>query len=379
MPNTDSLGVTSMLDLRTEKHARRGICFGATARKAKEYNRMAQPTSRSQLPLSALVALALLFTGLIASAPPARAAGSIPLTPGPYVQTFDTFLASSGTSSSVPVGWDFVETGTSANTTYAAGTGSNNAGNTYSFGTGASIERAFGTLQSGTLISTIGASFTNNTSLTITDLAIGYTGEQWRLGALGRADRLDFQLSTNAISLTNGVWTDYDSLDFTSPITNTAVGALDGNAAANRTPLNPTISGLHIPNGATFWIRWVDFDAAGSDDGLAVDSFSITAGTNNTAPSGVGAANPGTVLAGNATLLTVAVTSGANPSSTGISVAGDLSAIGGAATQAFFDNGTNGDATAGDNTLLQPQPWASRVCRSALPMRKRAALPPQSA
>ncbi len=298
-----------------------------------------------------LAVFALLFTAMIGRTTPAHAAGSIPLTGAAYLQTFDTILASSGSSSSVPTGWAFAESGTSANTTYAAGTGTSATGNTYSFGATASIDRAFGMLQSGSLIATIGASFTNNTGNTITDLAIAYRGEQWRLGALGRADRLDFQLSTNAISLTNGIWTDYDSLDFTSPVTNTTVGSLDGNAAANHTDINPTISGLHIPNNATFWIRWVDFNVVGSHDGLAVDDFTITAGTNNTPPSGTGTATPSVVLPGNSTLLTVAVTPGSNPNSTGITVAGDLSAIGGSPSQAFFDDGSHGDATAGDNTF----------------------------
>ena len=249
------------------------------------------------------------------------------------------------------MGWAFAESGASANSTYAAGTGSSTTGDTYSFGAAANTERAFGGLQSGSLIPTIGASFTNNTGATITDLAIGYTGEQWRLGTANRADKLDFQISTNAISLTNGIWVDQHSLDFTSPITTSPIGALNGNAVANRTPISGTITSLNIPNGATFWIRWVDLNAASFDDGLAIDDFSLTPAANNTAPSGAGAANPNTVLAGNATLLTVAVTPGANPGSTGITVAGDLSAIGGAATQAFFDNGTNGDVTAGDNTF----------------------------
>jgi hypothetical protein len=43
---------------------------------------------------------------------------------------------------------------------------------------------------------------------------------------------------------------------------------LDGNAAANRTAISFTITGLSIPNGATFYIRWLSFDAAGADDGL---------------------------------------------------------------------------------------------------------------
>ena len=45
------------------------------------------------------------------------------------------------------------------------------------------------------------------------------------------------------------------------------------------------------------------------------------------------------------------VTPGANPTSTGIVVSGDLSSIGGSATEPFFDDGTNGDVTAGNNTF----------------------------
>lgn len=66
-------------------------------------------------------------------------------------------------------------------------------------------------------------------------------------------------------------------------------------------------------------------------------------------PFGTGAADPALVAAGDSTLLTVAVTPGANPPSTGLSVSGDLTPIGGAATQAFYDDGTNGDEAAGDN------------------------------
>jgi hypothetical protein len=49
--------------------------------------------------------------------------------------------------------------------------------------------------------------------------------------------------------------------------------------------------------------------------------------------------------------LTVAVTPATNPSSTGITVKTDLSSIGGLATQTFFDDGTNGDVTAGDSVF----------------------------
>ncbi len=72
-------------------------------------------------------------------------------------------------------------------------------------------------------------------------------------------------------------------------------------------------------------------------------------GTTN--PSGAGAANPASVIQGGTTLLTVLVTPGANPTSAGIVVSGDLSSIGGSATEPFFDDGTNGDVTAGNNTF----------------------------
>lgn len=62
-----------------------------------------------------------------------------------------------------------------------------------------------------------------------------------------------------------------------------------------------------------------------------------------------GGATPSTVVPGNSTLLTVSVFPATTPPSTGITVVGNLTGIGGSATQTFFDNGTNGDVTAGDN------------------------------
>lgn len=61
------------------------------------------------------------------------------------------------------------------------------------------------------------------------------------------------------------------------------------------------------------------------------------------------AANPTTVTPGSSTLFTVTVIPATTPPSTGITVTGNLSNIGGSATQTFFDDGTNGDTTAGDN------------------------------
>lgn len=193
-----------------------------------------------------------------------------------YAQDFNT-LANTGTSATLPVGWLFSETLANANGLYSAGTGSSTSGDTYSFGASGSNERALGSVQSGSLISTIGAQIQNNSGTVITKLKISYTGEEWRLGTTLRTDKLAFQYSVNATSLTNGTWTDATALDFSSPNTSTAIGAKDGNAIANKTEIVYTIRGLSIPAGAVFLIRWNDLNASGSDDGLAIDDFTIEA------------------------------------------------------------------------------------------------------
>jgi uncharacterized repeat protein (TIGR01451 family) len=226
---------------------------------------------------------------------------SLPALDTPYSQDFNT-LASSGTSSVVPAGWAFLEIGTNANTTYAAGTGSSNTGDTYSFGATASVDRALGGLQSGSLVPLVGGFFSNDTGSTITSLEISYTGEQWRLGALARLDRLDFQYSPNATSLNTGAWVDADALDFVAPTTAGAAGALDGQSAANRAAVSSIVTGISIPPGATFGIRWADFNASGADDGLAVDDFTLTphgggAPTLSVSDSSVAEGNSGAMIA----------------------------------------------------------------------------------
>ncbi|HVS31663.1 MAG TPA: choice-of-anchor X domain-containing protein [Thermoanaerobaculia bacterium] len=268
-----------------------------------------------------------------------------------YDENFDT-LASSGTSSATPGGWYLRETGSggAADGQYVAGTGSGNGGNVYSFGAAGSAERAFGTLRSGAVVPTIGANYSNDTGTTIRSLIISYTGEQWRLGTAGRADRLDFQYSLDAADLGSGTWTDADALDFSSVTTTGTAGARDGNAPANRASVNGFVTGLSIPPGSTFWIRFSDFDAAGADDGLAIDDFSLVA-SDTVPPTGSATATPSAVEAGETSRLSVTVVPGVNPASTNITVTADLTPIGGAAAQPLFDDGTNGDATANDNTF----------------------------
>jgi DNA/RNA endonuclease G (NUC1) len=86
-----------------------------------------------------------------------------------------------------------------------------------------------------------------------------------------------------------------------------------------------------------------------SRTGTGSISLTVLAATN---PSGAGAANPNSVLPGETSVLTVTVTPGSNPPSSALTVTADLSAIGGSASQQFFDDGVNGgDAVAGNNVF----------------------------
>ncbi len=193
-----------------------------------------------------------------------------------FTEDFDT-LASSGTGSVLPGDWAFVETGSSGDSLYAAGTGSSTSGNTYSFGASGATDRALGALSSGAVRTTFGSRIANQTGRVVSSFVIEYVGEQWRLGATGRQDRLDFSYSLDAGSLLTGAWLAVDELDFSSPKSTGTTGLLNGNAATNQHLLSYTLSGLTLPSGDGLWLRWSDIDITGADDGLAIDHFSIRA------------------------------------------------------------------------------------------------------
>lgn len=91
-----------------------------------------------------------------------------------------------------------------------------------------------------------------------------------------------------------------------------------------------------------------DFTAAVPAPRNSASPFSVCGVPTPTNPSGVGAAIPAAVYAGEMVTLTVSVTLGDFPLSTALSVSADLTTIGGANPQSFFDDGSNGDVSAGD-------------------------------
>jgi hypothetical protein len=219
--------------------------------------------------LAAVCVLALTASGARAS--------FIPLGRTNYFQNFDS-LVSSGKSKVLPLGWAVQEYGNEDNQ-IQADNGGMTAGGMYSYGANGSTDRALGSLRNQGTYGVFGANFQNTGGGLINRLNISYTGEEWRLGATGRGqDRLQFQYSLNAGSLSSGTWINVPSLDFLTPNL-TGVGAHDGNLAANETQISGSIGFLNIPVGSTFWMRWVDvaLPGGGPEDGLAVDNFSITA------------------------------------------------------------------------------------------------------
>jgi hypothetical protein len=203
----------------------------------------------------------------------------------PYTQDFNSLSISSyfHTGGIFSSGWSFYEVGSGADFTYRAGTGSSSTYDTYSFGApgiNSNDERAFGMLSSSSITTILGFKFTNNTGSTINSIYIGYTGEVWRQSTTADTFAFSYQSGDVPINASSG-WTAVNALSFTTPTTGSAAN-VDGNASANRTVISPVlISGLSIPNGATYTLRWVDA-TSGSYAGMAIDDFSIRTLTSST-------------------------------------------------------------------------------------------------
>jgi hypothetical protein len=206
------------------------------------------------------------------------------LTTSPYTQNFDG-LANTGASnakSTLPTGWDFTETGTSAlaDNLYAADNGAGNGGNVYSYGATSGTDRALGSLRSGSLAAVIGARFTNATGAALPSLMLAYNGETWRVGGTNRSDKMAFEYSLDATSLSTGTWTAVTALDYTNNSA-TATSTAGVTAPVQTTAVTGTIASLNLANGATIWFRWTDTDASGADDGMAIDDISLSWGVAN--------------------------------------------------------------------------------------------------
>jgi predicted extracellular nuclease len=196
-----------------------------------------------------------------------------------------------------------------------------------------------------------------------------WTASSWALASAGAPDATKyFEFKVDLSSYENVALSFAERRSGTGPLNYVIRYSTDGSTFSdvpgtttnipNDTNFHPNsfdFSALNeqIAGQASVQFRILGYNASAAGGTWRIDDviFTGTEGDGPTNPSGVGAADPSTVEAGEDTLLTVAVTPGARPTSTDISVTGDLTAIGGSATQPFFDDGSSGDATAGDNTF----------------------------
>lgn len=207
----------------------------------------------------------------------------------PYTQNFNA-LPNTGAPTATnpnPADW-YRHAATTGATALTVGNGSANTGGFYSAGDTAAAtrsDRALGSLLSSSAKPLyFGAKFVNNTGSTIVSASVSYKCEQWRRGNsnAGLKDTLLFDYATGTDSVHLGSWTNVPALTGSSTNTSTTVTNLDGNTVFSN--VSGSITGMVIPNGATFWIRFNDFDAnPGADDLLAVDDFSISFTTGTVA------------------------------------------------------------------------------------------------
>jgi len=220
----------------------------------------------------------IFFATLLASSVHAQ----FSLTTSTYTQNFDglgTANSSAITGGSLGSfnsnlnGWYFLETGTSANTIFTAGTGSGSTADTYSVGTASGTDRSLGSLQSGTVVPSFGFWFQNNTGSSITGIDLSYKGETWRIGATGRTDALNFASSESATTLSSGTWTGVSSLNYV----NASAASIASGSKLQSSTISGNLGTLSLANGARMFLRWSSFDASGADDLLAINDFSLTA------------------------------------------------------------------------------------------------------
>jgi endonuclease/exonuclease/phosphatase family metal-dependent hydrolase len=208
----------------------------------------------------------------------------IPMSSGSYTQRFDS-LATSGTSnpwqnnSTLP-GWYAQKTVGSAITTYRADDGASSAPALCSFGSSGSTNRALGSVVS-PLSGSIayGIRFTNNTDSIRSNITVFVTGEQWRDGGTLATQALAFSWQASDSPITNlftGAWTDFNALDFASPVAGGAAATLNGHLATNRQVFDGIrLDGVEVLPGQELFLRWLDIDDAGSDHGLGIDDLTV--------------------------------------------------------------------------------------------------------
>lgn len=177
--------------------------------------------------------------------------------PYSYGNNFNSYNPTASTTAGSSIGSGWVLTSTSA-AYQGRSTGSGSTGGFYGFGV--NPDYSAGALRSGSVVHTYSVSFTNNSGSTITSLTVGWNYEQWRF-----VNTSGWNLSGTGALAGN---TTIDALDFAGVASGT-----NGTVATTARSAEITVS---IANGATFGFSWSTTDATGSDNGVAIDDFTLS-------------------------------------------------------------------------------------------------------
>ncbi|UOQ75119.1 hypothetical protein [Hymenobacter cellulosilyticus] len=237
-----------------------------------------RPFSRAAVRLLPLLSL-LLSLWL-----PLTSRAQLPLTSSsPVTVSFDN-LGSSATAS-LPAGFVLAAganptySGGTTATTQAAGTtgtgalSSTSSGGAYNFANGvtaSSTDRAVGFLSSGSYSSprNLLLAVQNTTGSTVTELAVAYDVEKYRLGS--RAFEWQFFTSANGTT-----WTQLTTLTQSYPADATTGAPVNPPTSTNK---STTLTGLSLADGATIYLRWAYVGNGGSTNGqaLGLDNLVLT-------------------------------------------------------------------------------------------------------
>lgn len=176
----------------------------------------------------------------------------------------DEFTGFNGTAS--PSEWTVSnQAGAESASWFGTDTGSSTTGGLRSYGSG---DGSLGFLPTGTMAVAATTTFFNLTGEKVEQLQISYDAEQWRAALGGRTNGWSAQITVNGTSSTIA------PLAFTAT-NGTATGAISGGTS---TTLNATLTGLDIPHGAGFTLRFLGNNGAGSGNrqGISIDNLQVS-------------------------------------------------------------------------------------------------------
>ena len=226
------------------------------------------------------------------------------LTTNSYTQDFNTFGTNTLTNV-IPVavgtqasfggavntnlnGWFATTITGTPNTSLVADDGNGTNAAVYNYGNTGGANRSLGALASSGTAVGYGALISNATASTLNSVVINLTGKFWR-SSTSSQNFLNFaygEVDGTVVNNINFLTASNSENVFALPLANiygpspvTTNGPLDGNNITNQVQISNVTIPVNLAPGETMFVRWQDFDNAGSDAGLAIDDVSLTAST----------------------------------------------------------------------------------------------------